>query len=446
MTDGRIGRSARWGVATTATAALVAVGILTGMPVFVLGGVAPLAYVALVNATGVGEPDIVVHRSVEPERPRPGDEVTVRVEVENVGDGVLPDLRVVDGVPAKLAVVQGSPRAALGLRPGHTESFEYRVVAKRGDHAFPQPRVRVRSLTGADVVTATGEQAGVTNLQCSLPIDAVPLREQTIEFFGPRRTDTPGSGIEFHSTREYRPGDRLTRINWRRYAETGELTTVEFRKAKRATVVLVVDARAASDVAHGVGYPSAIEYSLYAADRAIPPLRSAGNSVGVTALGADLDPVEPTTSRDVRRGRDEVRSAVAPSTSARGASADGGEAIRCRHSGRTKRRDHGRASAGNSASDLRKQLPSEAQVVLLSPVVDEYPLDVARILGAYGHAITVVSPDPTVGGSPGQRVASVRRRDRLVRLREAGARVVDWNPEESLSVALATALTQWVDR
>ena len=70
------------------------------------------------------------------------------VSVTNAGDSVLSDLRIVDGVPTELAVTEGSPRAAVSLRPGATAEFAYTVVAKRGDFAFGDARLVVRSLLG----------------------------------------------------------------------------------------------------------------------------------------------------------------------------------------------------------------------------------------------------------------------------------------------------------
>jgi uncharacterized repeat protein (TIGR01451 family) len=448
VTDGRFGHASRWRITTAATTTLVALGVASGRPAYLLAGVVPLAYVAMVNATGVSEAAVAVERAVDPAEPTPGEAVSVTLTVENAGASVLADCRVVDGVPPNLAVVEGSPRAAVGLQPGESRSFEYAVVARRGSHEFDAPRVRARSLTGADAYTGVADQDGDAELRCELPLEDVPLRDETVEFFGRVQTDTPGSGLEFHSTREYRPGDRLTRINWRRYAETGEMTTVEFRESRSATVVLVVDARPAADVATGPGQPSAVEHALYAAERAVGPLREAGNRVGVTALGPTVGWADPTGTRAAERRVQDVAAAVEADGGA--ASADGGTLGDGRDpeadpgDGRDPETDPGDGAA--AARALCRTLPGEAQVVLLSPLVDDAPVDATRVFGAYGHPVTVLSPDPTGGDTAGQRLAGVRRRARLVECREVGGRVVDWDPAESLSVALGAALRRWVER
>jgi hypothetical protein len=58
----------------------------------------------------------------------PGSELEVEVTVTNEGDTWLPDLRLIDGVPAMLTVVDGTARHATALRPGETATLEYAVA------------------------------------------------------------------------------------------------------------------------------------------------------------------------------------------------------------------------------------------------------------------------------------------------------------------------------
>jgi uncharacterized protein (DUF58 family) len=86
---------------------------------------------------------------------------------------------------------------------------------------------------------------------------------------------------------------------------------------------------------------------------------------------------------------------------------------------------------------LRKRLPAASQVIFVAPLCDDFGPGIARRLDAEGHLVTVVSPDPTATGTAGQRLARTQRTHRVSRLREAGIRVVDWDTDESLGVALA---------
>jgi uncharacterized protein (DUF58 family) len=82
-------------------------------------------------------------------------------------------------------------------------------------------------------------------------------------------------------------------------------------------------------------------------------------------------------------------------------------------------------------------------VVLFTPLADDYVVSVARRLDAYGHLVTVVSPDPTAGRTDGQRLARVERSLRASRLRSAGIRVVDWPPGQPLASAVERARRRW---
>ncbi len=56
------------------------------------------------------------------------------------------------------------------------------------------------------------------------------------------RTLTPGTGIEYHSTREYQPGDELRYIDWKATARLGKLHVKVFEVETSLRVALVLDA------------------------------------------------------------------------------------------------------------------------------------------------------------------------------------------------------------
>ena len=88
------------------------------------------------------------------------------------------------------------------------------------------------------------------------------------------------------------------------------------------------------------------------------------------------------------------------------------------------------------ATLLRKQLGSDTQVVVLSPLADERIVETVRTLSAAGHTTTVISPDVTAEESLGQRLARQERTMRLRALRGADIPVVDWDPETPLGTVL----------
>src|SRR5699024_11564845 len=94
-----------------------AVGILVREPGLLLVaviGIALTAYAAFGRSGTPAPVDLVLERAVSEERPAPGDEVKVTVTVRNAGDTTLSDLRVLDGVPPALTVVDGTARRGRG--------------------------------------------------------------------------------------------------------------------------------------------------------------------------------------------------------------------------------------------------------------------------------------------------------------------------------------------
>jgi uncharacterized repeat protein (TIGR01451 family) len=415
--------TSRWqGVAAVALL-MGAVGIYLSRPVVLLLAVVPVAYAAYARQGSPPSVSLSVEREFEDESPSPGDDVEVTVAVTNTGSAPLWDLRLVDDVPPGLEVTGGSPRLATALRPGRTARFTYVVTAHGGNHEFDRLEAIVRDLAGTHEVLRTVDTAGV--LECLPDVDAasdVPLRAASSRFTGRVPTQTGGEGIEFYATREYRPGDSPTRVDWNRYAATRELATLEFRQERAATVMLLVDAREQAHRAPEEGAESALRRSVEAAAEVFASLQDAGDRVGIVGFGPESCWLPPNAGTG---HRERARTLLAT---------------------------HGAFSPEPPGTDYypRRQLemvhrraPVDAQFILFSPVTDDYIATVARRLQAYGHPVTVVSPDVTTSDTVTRRLATVERRVRLNRLRESEVRVVDWRSDELLAVALARASEEW---
>ena len=407
----------RWrGVSAVALLA-GAFGILASRPLVLLTGVIGVAFAAYARTAGTPDVDLDVTRSVSDDEPLPGDDVRVRLAVENVGDSTLPDLRVVDGVPDALPVVSGVARLGTALRPGKTAHLSYVVEAERGDHEFDPVTVIARDFSGAvEVETEVEVETTLRSVpKLGTTVD-VPLRAQTTQYTGRVTTDVGGSGVEFHATREYRPGDPLSRVDWNRLARTGELTTIQFREERAASVVVLVDTRENAYLARDDDERNAVQYGVDAAGKVVTKLLDAGDRVGLASLGPEDCWLAPGAGHQHQaRARDLLAThpAFAPFPSEQ------------------------RFYPTTRLKQLRKRLPAAAQVVFVTPLCDDYGPEVARRLDAEGHLVTVVSPDPTATATAGQRFARTQRAHRVSKLRQSGLRVVDWDTDESLGVALA---------
>lgn len=479
-------RDARWRTAVAPAALLVAVALWTGSPILFVAAALPLgflAYGALSTVPDVREA-VSVERSLSTETPFPGEHVEVTVAVTNEGDRAIPDLRVVDSVPGGVTPVTGTPHAAVGLRPGERHEITYELIAQRGAHEFGAVSLRARSLSAAATSSASVTPTGGSALFCRVHVEDAPVREQTMRFVGAISTETGGAGLEFHSTRQYQRGDPMNRIDWRRLAKTGDLTTVDYRVEEAARVMVVVDGRDGVAVSCGPEYPSSRELSSYVAELSTGALLSAGHEVGVGVFGMTLpgtrgrgspSVLEPSSGGSFRARVAAVCSAVAegdPGVAATatgrrgrrggrrsdrgdaGSGPAGGDAAAASASRSGSRPDSGSGSRSASSSTspdggvggaagatrrLRAFLDRQTQVLFVTPALDGFPVEVVRTLSGHGHAVTVVSPDVTDEETLGARLARVERAERIDRLRDTGAHVIDWDLDDPLGLALAPA-------
>jgi uncharacterized repeat protein (TIGR01451 family) len=434
----------RFDGAAMAAVTLLTLGAVLGNAVLVVAAAVPATYLlAETLATPPDPASLAVERTIGTPVVTPGQRTTITVTVRNEGDRPMPDVRVVDRPPEGVTVDGRPARGCLSVRPGESESFSYEAVAGHGEHAFDDPVVRLRSLSAVGARTARPTAAGDATLSCRRAEASPSFRAAARRQIGTRPADSPGSGLEFHSIREYRHGDDVSRVDWRRFAKTGDLATVNFREPHATATVVVVDARRPTRVSRRPGAPTAAALSADAGERVFGRLADAGNRVGLTALGLTADDVDAPVRSD-RADRpwvpvgddgttrttgtavfDAVLSVAAePLPSAPPRTTDGVQ----------RRVDPARPDA------LRDRFPGSAAVAVATPVLDDEAVALVEALSAAGHPVLVVSPDVTGRGSLGARVAATERRLRLRRLRACDARVVDWDPTEPLSVTTEGSL------
>lgn len=431
----------RWDPGTTVALLAGAVGVLAQNTTTFLLGVVGFVYAAYRYGTRPPDSEVAVERAISDRSPRPSGDVEVTLAVRNEGDEALPDLRVVDGVPERLGVVSGSPRFCTSLRPGEEAEFSYEVRAHRGVHEFGPTALLVRNVSGS--AERRWEQDADGRITCKTRAEDVPLPADTSSYPGHITTDAGGEGVEFYATREYQSADPMNRIDWKRYAKTGQLTTVEFRETRAATVMVVVDCRTPAHVSRRTGEPDAVELSEYAAERLAEAFVRRNDRVGLALFGPTERYLEPGGGDEqVARVRAELDHTPSPNRHRAGIFSE-------------KRRERANETRFDT---LRRQMPDSAQVVFLSPLTDDFAVDVAKRFRAYGHAVTVVSPDVTGevrrvsderGGTtrerttPANRVEGIERARRLAEVRSGGVRVVDWSPDEPIRTAVSAATARW---
>lgn len=425
----RTRRTHHWrGVVAVALLA-AALGVLFKRPPIVLAaaiGVGFAVYPHLLTPPGVS---LAVDRRLSERDPSPGESVTVTVTVTNEGESWLPDLRLIDGVPAMLTVVDGTARHTATLRPGESTTFSYDVAAEHGAHRFRPLTAIARDASGEHEVET--EVEAVDEIECLRAPSEPPVADSTDPFPGRVLTDTSGAGIEFDHTREYHPGDSRSRIDWRQLAKTGSLATLEFRQERSVAVTVCVDARAVAYRGQP-GEPHAVSHSVAAARELLEAIWNLDERGGLATLGGSdcwLPPGRGSAHADRARRLLLTHPSLSPRPPEEGTAPDGSD---------------GTDDPDEEQFDrLRMRLDQDAQLFLLTPLADDTIVEFALELAATGRSVTVVSPDVTGEDSPGERVATVERRNRIDRLHCGGVRVVDWDPGNRLRKSVAAARQGW---
>jgi uncharacterized repeat protein (TIGR01451 family) len=447
-------RVRRWSGGLVAALFLVSVSLLAAEPLLLAATAIPLTYVAYGALSRVpAGTDLQAARSVSDAQPTPGEPVEVELTLTNTGDSSLTDVRVIDGVPEELAVIEGSPRRCTSLRPNESATLTYAVMAKRGTYTFDAAAVRVRTLSASDEVTVDLPVAGDGTVTCSNTVSEVPMADATLPRAGTLPTDTGGSGLEFHSTRSYQPGDPVNRVDWRRYAKTDELTTIDYREEQAVRTVLVVDARPPARVTPEPGFPTGAELSAYAAERLFDALSRTSVVASVCAAGlapadvpgglgpdglAWVDASGGHAAAHARQVFDSVGRAAARQPDADVSADESPQQPRDRDAQVT-------TADGGTVEDpdllaVLARLPPTAQVVVFSPAADDWPVSLVSSLAVRDYPTTLVSPSLARGDSLGAAVAGTERSARLQRAELSGATVIDWDLDSPIDVALRASL------
>ncbi|WP_435365563.1 DUF58 domain-containing protein [Haloarchaeobius sp. DYHT-AS-18] len=439
----------RWNVGLTAALVTGALGLFTKNTTLFLAAAIGLSYAAYGYATRPPSLDVGLERSLSTTSPMPGEDIEVTVTVRNESDSPMADVRVVDGVPDTLGVQKGAPRYLTSLLPGEEDEFTYTITARRGVHEFQHATLVTRNVSGATKAHTTVDLP--ERVSCRAGIDGVPLGDRTISYTGRIETDTGGEGIEFYSVRKYQRSDPMSRIDWKRFARTGELRTVEFRQSRAASIVVVVDTRYESRISRRPEEPDGVELSMYAAGRLCGSLLKDGNRVGLARYGGTFDYLEPGTGDEqavrIRQNLSLAASTTIPVADDAEDPANDGGADSWQGAPEPSESDDAAptpaADGGWRVDWLRRRIPNEAQVVFVTPMMDDGPFETLRRLRAAGHEVRVVSPDVTSDETPGAKLERIKRDTRLRTLRGRKTKVIEWSPDQPLFAAIEVAMRRW---
>ena len=217
---------------------VVALALLTGWPHLVLLGLPLAVGTGLAWGTRGGEPDteLRVEFARMAEQNLPSEVAMTVTGLDRAEMAVL-------GLPA--GMVSGRPRRIV-LGPRHdAETVEVRLdTTAWGVHEYGEAAMRVASgdgLFASEIVTTRVPPLRV--LPSAHVLSAPELPARSAGQVGAHRTRRPGDGSELLEVREFRPGDRIRRIDWRVSARRDSLHVRHTAIDADAELVICVDPR-----------------------------------------------------------------------------------------------------------------------------------------------------------------------------------------------------------
>ena len=366
--------------------------------------------------------------------PRTGLPEAARITVELSADRCVEDDEVELAVTVRAA---GADRVDLDpvLPPWTTASFLGRsaeaggtvtrwtlVPGRWGRHRVGPLRVRVLAGEGSYVASSAVEVGDLVVYPAAAALARAVAPIELAAPLGEHASRAVGSGVEYAGVRAYAPGDRQRDVDWRTSARHNDLFVRQYAAERAFDLVLVLD------TAVDAGEPgrSSLDLTVRAATGLAQTYLKAHDRVGLVTFGGPLRWLTPAAGpRQLFR----VCEAVL-----------------------TVRPDEAEAEAGDVGYGLarlpRGLLPRRAFVAMLSPLLDDGPLDAVRLMRERGFAplvVDVLTASPDIPArSPAATLAlrtwRLQREAMTVELGRLGVPVLDWDGDAELTGALRHAM------
>jgi len=394
-------------------AGLAGLGLVAGLAagrVELVALAAPFALAAVVGWALGRPPRLEATLTVDRERALEGEQVTATLELVALDGADRVDILL--ELPHALRAKAPNPRA-VRLHPNAPLTLELPLRCERwGAFSLGSALVRVRDRFGFHTWemhvgqrTSLRVYPSVETLRSLLP----PLETQV--FIGNRVSRTRGDGIEFADVREWAPGDRLRRINWRASARRRELWVNDQHPERNTDVVLFLDTF--TDV--GSQGRGTLDLTVRAAASVAHRYLQHKDRVGLVSFGGFLSWLLPESgTRQLYRIVDSLLTMdVVLSYAVKGV-------------------------------DVLppRSLPPKALVLALTPLLDVRSAAALLDLRARGFDLVVieVSPVPFVEPGTGEladlsyRLWQLSRESLRARYQQAGVPVIEWREDEPFQV------------
>jgi len=323
----------------------------------------------LSNLSGLPDKvEVQVDHQVVPSDSFGDEDILVRIEISNNTNGPLGNVELRESIPDTIKLQKGA--AGLHLRLTALERLEIPLEFPspiRGHYAIGPLVIRVRDSFGLYLAEVKTSPVILSIMPRPEPIRGAELRPRHLgPWPGTIPARTLGQGTEFYSMRGYVAGDDPKRINWKASARFQRLIINETEAERVTDVMVILD----TDVTfYETGEAELFERGVRAAASMTRLLLRQGNRVGLILQGEERGIVPPGFGKRHERNMLFLLAAAKP----------------------------GRAVLPTSyvmTLLARLMLPSKAQIVIISSLLDASIVGGIREVAAAGYSILILSPSP----------------------------------------------------
>ena len=364
-------------------------------------------------------PDLILERRFARAAAVQGEPVECSLALINRG-APLDEVAAREKLPEGVEGVSGAFRRLGALPAEGCFRLEQTIRCRRGVYAAFETEVSVRDFAGLFTsVELLASRAPLLVRPAYRALREAPVRPSgTRGFAGTAPTGQDGAGCAFLGVREYRAGDPLRRVNWKKTAKDERtLYSNVFEQERVADIGLVLDARRCMNISSPED--SLFEYSVEAAAALAERFLDDGNRVSLLMFGGCVEWIVPGYGRKHAQRILDALAKIAP----------------------------GKNYALEGLVNLPiKLFPAQSTIFFISPLGHDDLEPLVR-MRANEYAVAAISPDPVkfasnaAGGSTSQafRLASAERTSLLRGLSGMGIRTADWDVRTPLEGALRKA-------
>lgn len=209
-------------------------------------------------------------------------DITVRITTRK---GILGSIEIDDQLP-KWLVRQSETSGRAGVDESGETAMIYSIIGeKRGDYQIGPLRLKITDPLGFysfNVFHPLKSRIIILPRPLDIPELQIKPTGQTGEhqYEG---SGSKGSGLDFHSVREYHSGDELRRVHWPSTAKHGKLNVIEFEHTKVEDAVIAVDLQSGTEL--GESRFTTLEYAVSIAAALSEQALSLGSTVRLICQG-----------------------------------------------------------------------------------------------------------------------------------------------------------------